>query len=366
MQQQLPQAVRRALRYFGLIKQSHKYRKLLPYMPLTILILGFGLCGLILTVASHAATYSKPQEAEAGQLNGNANTVADTTGKASGGSFVTFSSGGNPGPTPNPTPPPSGGGSDRYSFDNAPTLDTCNSFGKTAPLSGYTLDKCDDFSGSSLAGGWGPYEGGGSDTVCDGADGPGHSRDPSHIAVHDGMVTMTQDSDGKTGAMSNDDFGGQYGYWEVREKDYTTGSGGQATHPVLIIWPNDDAGELDYMETDAGNSEVEVFLHDLGGGNAYNEKVNVDKTKWHVWGFQWTSSDFTGFLDGQQWFSYSGQDAQMGPGSATIQLDNLNGCPATPSKMDVDWMHVYRKGGASAPTSSVVRKSTNPSRHTLH
>src|SRR6476646_7301138 len=95
------------------VRRSERYRKLLPYMPLAIFILGFGIVGTILTVASHAATYSKPQEAEAGQLNGNANTVADTTGKASGGSFVTFSAGGNPGPTPTPgpTPPPTGGGS---------------------------------------------------------------------------------------------------------------------------------------------------------------------------------------------------------------------------------------------------------------
>jgi hypothetical protein len=340
MQKDLERRLHEAKQSFALIKQPRKYRKLLPYVPLTVLILGFGLVGVILTVSSHAATVAKPMEAEAGQLGGNANTVADTTGKASGGSFVNFSSGGS---NPNPTPPPPGGGGGN---DGDPTAATCNSFTMVGPPPGlsYQPNQCEDFNDG--LGGFDPYNGGGGDTVISDSD----SRQPGQCSNGGGFLALKQDAAGHTCGGEYAGITQQYGYWEVRMRAYSTGTGsGSAPHPVLIIWDPGavwENGEMDFFETDIGDP-AGGYLHCLGHpvDNCYQIPDNpVDYSKWHVYGFDWRADSGSGYIDGVQWWTTSNNDWSIqDKGHLTIQLDNLQGStPVKPGEMDVDWIHTYK------------------------
>ena len=222
---------------------------------------------------------------------------------------------------------------------------TCGGSANTpsSPVTGYTISGCEDF--TSGFGAFSPYtSGGGSTTV-------GTGRTAGQCAVTGGALVLTQGSDGATCGGSTS-FSQKYGYWEVRMRAYTTGSGsGSAPHPVLILWPDTDNwpadGELDYFETDIGNP-AGGFLHcaSSAGGNCYTLPSNsVDYSQWHVYGFEWTASGFTGWIDGKQWYTTS----DSGPQSTsamhqTIQLDNLSGnATVDPAKMEVDWMHMYKK-----------------------
>jgi hypothetical protein len=321
--------ISKVMEAFGLLKKTKKYRKLLPFVPLAVVILGFAVTGLILTIASHAATYTAPKEAEAGVIAGAAATKTDTTNKASGGKYVGFGSSGST--TPPPTTPPT----------SDPTAATCPSPTPTAPVTGYTIAKCEDF--NSGQGAFGGYDGGGGDTVV------GGGRKSSQCSDSGGVLILAQSSDGSTcGGSTN--FSQRYGFWEARMRAYSTGTSGSAPHPVLILWPDSDqwpeGGELDYFETDIGDPAT-GFLHcaSSAGGNCYQlPDDSVDYSQFHVYGFKWTSSSFTGYIDARQWYTTSDGGAQP-PGAMhqTIQLDNLTGnTPVKAGKMEVDWLHMYK------------------------
>ena len=80
--------------------------------------------------------------------------------------------------------------------------------------------------------------------------------------------------------------------------------------------------------------------------NCYNTKLDVDYTQWHVYGFEWTAAGFTGYIDGKQVYTTDGAGSNAAkPFHQTIQLDNLSGqTPASPGKMEVDYVHLYKKG----------------------
>ncbi len=80
-------------------------KQLKRYISTAAIVFGFAVVGVVLTVLSHAATYTAPAEAESGTLAGAATIASDATGKASGSSYVKFGSSATP-PPPPPTPPP--------------------------------------------------------------------------------------------------------------------------------------------------------------------------------------------------------------------------------------------------------------------
>ncbi len=224
----------------------------------------------------------------------------------------------------------------------ATTDATCTGSGKTpvAPVTGYTLSKCEDFNNG--VGTFSPYDGGGEGTVV------GGGRKSAQCTATGGVLVLTQLADGSTCGGSMDSFSTTYGYTEVRMKTSSTGSGGSAPHPVLIQWPDSGPGEFDFFETDIGESGSQVFLHCIANtsDNCYNTKLDVDYTQWHVYGFEWTASGFTGYIDGKQVYTTDGAGSNAAkPFHQTIQLDNLSGkTPVSPGKMEVDYVHLYKKG----------------------
>lgn len=273
---------------------------------------------------------------------GAATTAAAATGTNSGGSTATTSTGGSGGSgggthTPTPAPPPAG--------TPAPTANSCPSPKPTAPVSGYTIVKCEDF--NSGLGAFGPYSGGGGSTTV------GAGRTPGQCVVSGGYLALKQASNGATCGGWMNGFDQRYGYWEVRMKAAYTGSGsGSAPHPVLILWPGNNAwtSELDWFETNLG-SPAGGYLHctNSGGnasGNCYILPANsIDYSQWHVYGFQWSASSMTGYIDGTKWWSSSNTSSfqPLADSNLTIQLDNLSGStPVRPGEMDIDWAHMYK------------------------
>lgn len=330
------------LRLLDLLKKSKKYRKLLPYTPLAVLVVGFGLVGVVLTISSHAANSVTAQEAESGQLNGNASNQTGDSNTVSGGSFVLFGAGsgggGNP-PPPPPPPPPSGGGDD-------PTATTCpTSFsvvGTDPTITQYKPTLCEDFNNG--LGTFGPYTGGGDGTVIDGSS----SRQPGQCSNGGGYLALKQDSAGHTCGGSVDAIEQSYGYWEMRMRAYKTGGGGSPGHPVLILWSPGNVwndGEMDFFETDIG-SPAGGFLHCVGNPqqNCFTIPDDpVDYSQWHVYGFEWRADGGRGFIDGKPWWSTTTNDWSITkPGHPTIQLDNFGSAPAELDEMDVDWIHAYK------------------------
>ncbi len=247
-------------------------------------------------------------------------------------------------PTPIPTKRPSPTTSMPPTQSGDTTTPTCESSASspTAPLTGYRLTKCEDFNGTTIPSGWSAYNGGGGDTVV------GAGRKQEQCTVGGGILVQTQNTDGATCGMTSN-FAQKYGFWEVKMRAYSTGSGGSAPHPVLILWPDTDVwadGELDYFESDIGEG-MGVFLHCVGNpsANCYHTTHNVDVSQWHVYGFEWTATGFKGFVDGQQIYETGGNGSNPNVSMhQTIQLDNLTGqTPVSPAKMEVDWVHMYSK-----------------------
>jgi hypothetical protein len=223
------------------------------------------------------------------------------------------------------------------------TAGTCGGSANTpnAPITGYTIKKCEDFTNGF--GAFSGYSGGGDGTVV------GRGRVAGQCTAANGILTLTQNADGATCGGSMSSFSQKYGYWETKMKAYTTGTSGSAPHPVLITWPDAEnwpvGGENDYLETDIGDTEVGVFLHcpTNAGGNCFHASKALDMAQWHVYGFEWTPTSMTGYIDGQLWYTTSGINP-AGAMHQTIQLDNLTGkTPVKSGKMEVDWVHMYSK-----------------------
>ncbi len=327
-------AIKKVTQKFGLLKQSKKFRKILPFAPLAVVVLGFAVTGLILTIASHAATYSAPKEAEAGTIAGNAAVkTATTNGSFSGSGYVGFGQSG--GTTPPPVTPPG---------SNDPTATTCPSptpVGTDPAVVALKPNLCEDF--NSGLGKFGAYSGGGGDTVI--------NRVASQCSNGGGYLALKQDSAGNTCGGDMSPLEQSYGYWEVRMKaGYSSSTtSGSKPHPVLIIWAPGNVwndGEMDWFETDLG-SPAKGFLHCVGNPSSNCVTLpnnNVDYSQWHVYGFEWRADGGRGFIDGKLWWDIKDNGWSIKkPGHMTIQLDCI-GCraPVAPGEMDVDWVHAYK------------------------
>lgn len=194
---------------------------------------------------------------------------------------------------------------------------------------------------------------------------PGHAgngqRCDKNTRVFGGVLRQTGGANGDSGWLASK-TGRQYGRWEARVRSTNTApSNGRQYHPLLIIWP--DAGnwpvngEYDYLENGApGQACAESFIHYPHNAGIPTQQIFARETncgaplsQWHNIAFEWTSTHVAGFIDGREWFRYSGGANSnrkciqcMPSGHQTIQLDNFYGSNMTPATYEVDWYREYR------------------------
>lgn len=196
---------------------------------------------------------------------------------------------------------------------------------------------------------------------------PGHAgnggRCASRTTVRDGRLVQTGLADGRSGWVAST-FDQRYGRWEARVRSRADGpDNGRQYHPLLIIWPSSDRwpqdGEYDFLENGApGEDCAEAFIHyPHGRGPVQQEFVReagcgAPLSEWHTVAIEWTPEHIAGFIDGEQWFRYSGgargnrRDIQdMPSGHLTIQLDNFFGRDMQPATYEVDWVRIYSLDG---------------------
>ncbi len=191
---------------------------------------------------------------------------------------------------------------------------------------------------------------------------PGHAgngrRCENNSRVVGGVLRQTGETDGDSGWLASR-FGQRYGRWEARVRSRATGpDNGRQYHPLLILWPDSDRwpqdGEYDYLENGApGEPCAKAFLHyphdpDVPVQQRFARKCGVDLKQWHNIAVEWTPRHVKGFVDGVQWFSFSGgansvrECIQCAPAMhQTIQLDNFFGNRMQSAVYEIDWARVY-------------------------
>lgn len=195
-----------------------------------------------------------------------------------------------------------------------------------------------------------------------GACWPGHAsngrRCDANTRVVGGLLRMVGEADGDSGWLASQ-FGQRYGRWEARVRSEATGpDNGRQYHPLLILWPDSNRwpedGEYDYLENgEPGADCVEAFVHYPHAGSApvqqeFAQRCGVDLTQWHNVAVEWTPDHVKGFVDGEEWFTFSGgandvrQCIQCAPAMhQTIQLDNFFGGDMQPAVYEIDWLRTY-------------------------
>lgn len=191
---------------------------------------------------------------------------------------------------------------------------------------------------------------------------PGHAENGQRCEeksrVYGNVLRQVGEANGDT-AWLGSHHNQQYGRWEARTRSMPNGDdNGRLYHPLLIIWPESDAwpedGEYDFLENEApGQDCVESWIHyphnpDVDTQQEFSQKCGVDLTQWHDIAFEWTPDHVKGFIDGEEWFSYSGGENDvrqciqcMPSGHLTIQLDNFYGDDLQPAIYEIDWVHTY-------------------------
>lgn len=185
-------------------------------------------------------------------------------------------------------------------------------------------------------------------------------RCASRSTVDGTKLVMDGRADGRAPWLASK-YGQQYGRWEARVRSYdVAGSNGREYHPLLIIWPDSEQwpqdGEYDFLENGStGATCAESFIHYPHPPGPVQQEFKRETncgaslSEWHNVAFEWTPQHVKGFIDGVEWFSYSGGAGpggrraiqSMPSGHLTIQLDNFTGTNMTPSKYEIDWVRTY-------------------------
>ncbi|NVM99919.1 glycoside hydrolase family 16 protein [Arthrobacter sp. SDTb3-6] len=205
--------------------------------------------------------------------------------------------------------------------------------------------------GSVVAGDEFNYTGAPDSTKWSVYDSAGHAgngtRTPAAWNVANGMATVSGDSSGNTGGMSAKFAQQEYGRWEARMR---TNDRDPQYHPVLILWPNNNASstcaEIDYAESTELTTQMKFFLHYACSGSDFQttSSTPIDTTQWHNYAVEWTPAGITGYIDGVKTFTDTNPAHQPGVGMhQTIQLDWFpSGAATKPSQMQIDWVRVYK------------------------
>ncbi|BBG02072.1 MULTISPECIES: glycoside hydrolase family 16 protein [Pseudonocardia] len=192
---------------------------------------------------------------------------------------------------------------------------------------------------------------------------PGHDgngrRCASRSTVRDGKLIQTGLANGDTGWLGSR-LDQRYGRWEMRVRSTDTGTAAHRYHPVFIVWPSSNRwpqdGEYDFLENSIpGAPCAEAFIHYPHAPGQVQQEFAREKncgaplSEWHNIAFEWTPQHVKGFIDGKEWFRFSGgarpgrQNIQdMPSGALKIQLDGFHGTgPYRPAQIEVDWVRSY-------------------------
>lgn len=191
-----------------------------------------------------------------------------------------------------------------------------------------------------------------------GREGHGQRCESNSRVVGD-LLRIVGNANGDTGWIAST-FDQQYGRWEARVRSEATGRADSERqyHPLLILWPSSDEhpqdGEYDFLENgEPGAPCAEAFIHYPHDDTAPvqqepAERCGVNLAQWHNFAIEWTPDHIKGFIDGEEWFSFSGGEnairecIQCSPGMhQTIQLDNFFGGEMQPAVYEVDWTRAY-------------------------
>lgn len=191
---------------------------------------------------------------------------------------------------------------------------------------------------------------------------PGHAKNgkrcDKNTRVFGGVLRQTGEENGDSGWLASR-YGQRYGRWEARVRSQGIGENNDRQyHPLLILWPDSEEhpedGEYDFLENGAPGEEcAEAFIHyphdpDVPVQQKFAQKCGVDLSQWHNIAVEWTPDHVRGFVDGVQWYSFSGgandirKCIQCAPSMhQTIQLDNFYGSDLQRAVYEVDWARVY-------------------------
>lgn len=188
-----------------------------------------------------------------------------------------------------------------------------------------------NYSGAPNSAMWGVYSG---------PDPNGGTRSPNNVSVNNGTCTFTGN-----GGIAYHGPGASRKTYRSKCKARMSGARG---HPVLIWWPDNDAwpvgGEDDYMETDLNSNGVGAFIHhpnQNSGGEQSSGHWNGDHTQWHIYAFERSATQVTGWVDGVKFFSFTVAETNGGPPGnmhPTIQLDQETSSDA---RFEIDYLRIY-------------------------
>ena len=213
----------------------------------------------------------------------------------------------------------------------------------------------DNFDGTSLdTRSWGAYSG-------EPSGDPNAWWDPSHVVVHDGIVSLETYQDPRfanrwvSGGMSSSyALKQQYGKYLVRLRmDKGTGIA-----MIALLWPSADVWppEIDFAENGGGDrrhNTATLHYTDVDGDRRLQRRLAVDLTKWHVFGVEWMPHRLRYTIDGHVWATVHSPRVPDIPMELDAQAqalacnDPATPCPngSTPPHVDfqIDWVAAYRK-----------------------
>ncbi|WP_344023493.1 glycoside hydrolase family 16 protein [Pseudonocardia kongjuensis] len=171
---------------------------------------------------------------------------------------------------------------------------------------------------------------------------PGHAkngiRTPDAVTVADGVMSITADAEGTTGAVSWHP-GQRHGRWEACVKSDEASGGLNA---LLLLWPVAEdfpvGGEIDWMEILSDDrQETSFFLHYGPNNDQDYGATQHDSTEWSSYALEWTPEKMTAYVDGEEWYTNTNTDHfPPRPMNMTMQLDYFP--PAGgPTAMHMDW-----------------------------
>jgi beta-glucanase (GH16 family) len=222
----------------------------------------------------------------------------------------------------------------------------------TGNLAGWNMVFSDDFTGNAINGtSWGSYSG------QPGGD-PGGWWEPSHVAVHNGMLDLQTYRDSafgnrwvSGGASSAPALTQLYGKYLVRFRiDKGVGVSG-----ILLLWPSNGGWppEIDFGEDGGGDrSQSTATLHYGANDSQMAQSVTADFSQWHTMGVEWTAGQLKFTLDGTVWGTMNSPHVPAIPMELDLQAqtgtcgDAWVPCPdaTTPAhvNMQVDWVAAYK------------------------
>lgn len=191
----------------------------------------------------------------------------------------------------------------------------------------------------------------------------GHSgngkRCGDRSTVDGSKLVMTGLGNGDTGLIGQMQTR-QYGRWEARVRSFNTGASGNEYHPLLLIWPASENwpgdGEYDFLENDRpGAPCAEAFIHyphpnlPVQQEHAQEQNCGAPLSEWHNVAFEWAPDQVSGYVDGVEFFRFSGGAGpggrsniqSMPAGKLVIQFDNFFGAGMRDASYEVDWVRTY-------------------------